>query len=136
MRNAKFARAIFVYWPILGGLGAILWLSWAILGAFWGHLGLSWGHLGAILGLPGATLPLLYLADLSQDLKNLCFVDAKCLLLESSVRCVQSYLWSILGAILGYLAATSEPSWAILGPSWAHLGPSWGNLGRVYANLH
>ena len=73
LRNAKFASAIFAYWPILGGLGAILWLSWGILGAFWGHLGLSWGHLGAILGLPGATLPLLYPADLSQDLKKCVF---------------------------------------------------------------
>ena len=99
--NAKFARANFVYglsWAIFGPswgfLGPMLGPPWAILGPSWGYFVPSGGYF---------TLTLLP-ADLNQDFKNLCFVDAKGLFLESShLCCVLSYCWTILGAILGHL---------------------------------
>ena len=62
----------------------------------------------------------------------MCFVEAKCLFLESSdLGCFLSYFWSILGAILGYLGAMLRLSWAISETPWAISGRSWGHFGPL-----
>ena len=100
----------------------------------WAILGLSWGHPGPAGGYFTSTLPP---SDLSRDCKkNLCYVDAKRLFLESSYRgFVQSYVWRILGAILGYLGAILKPPWNHLGRYWAHLGPILGLPGAILAEF-
>ena len=108
LRNAKFAKAKFAHGPILCHLEAILGPSWCHLEAILCQFGGTLGYLEAILGLFRAFLGYFTStfcpAGLSQNFQNLCFVDAKCLFLESSyLGCVQNYFWSILGAILGYL---------------------------------
>merc|ERR1712026_413790 len=103
LRNAKFARANFVYG-----------LSWAIFGP-------SWGHLGAMLGLPGATLPRLYCPPISVRISKTCVSSMRkaCFLESSHLGCVLSYCWSILGAILGHLGLSWSPPGAIL----CYIGP-------------
>ena len=132
LRNAKFAKANFAYGPSWATLGP----SWNDLGAilrpFGRSLGLSWAILSPSCAVPGP-LYLYFPCCRSQSrFLNLCFVDAKCLFSESAdLGCFQSYCWSILGAILGYLG----PSCSHRGLSSAHLVPSCGHLGGVYANL-
>ena len=127
MRNAKFAVANFALRKICQGT----FCAWAILGqlgSILGHFGATLGYLGAILGRSWAVLGLLSLywtscRSQSRFKKNLYFVEVElcvcvCFLESSYGGCFQSYFWSILGAILGHLEATLEPSWAILGQYW------------------
>ena len=150
LRNAKFARANFAYREICqckfcvtqNLLGQILCmghlgLSWCHVDAILGHFGNTLGYLGAILGpFWASTFPRRSQSRFSKTcvswMRNACFWNPPILAVS---RATFGVSWGPSWAILGYLAATLEPSWAILGPSWAHLGPSWSHLGRVYGAI-
>ena len=122
-------------WAVLLAPGAVLEPSWAVLGPSWGPHGLSWDDLGGPLGR------LRRCQDEKDEYAKIVRFP-KGMLRFLLFGALEAVLWEHSWAVLGASWAVSKPSWTVVGLPWAistlswivlalclgPLGPSWGSV--------